>query len=67
MLERKAGTLVEVSCAASFKGNRIGWVVKKCTKDGGTIVFIADEDLPYHEFCIKETDYIQTVSKHANI
>jgi hypothetical protein len=41
-------------------------VLKKCVKDGGTIVYIPGEGLPYHEFCVKETDYIEPVKKNVS-
>lgn len=59
----KPGTLVKVQVAASFRDYKLGWVVKKCVKDGGTIVYIPGDDLPYHEYCVKETDFIEPVKK----
>jgi hypothetical protein len=62
----KNGTLVEVGVAASFKDHKLGWVVRKCIKDGGTIVYIPGDELPYHEYCVKETDFIMPVKKRGD-
>ena len=67
MIPIKTGTLVEVGVESSFKGHRLGWVVKKCNKDGGTIVYVAGDELPYHEVCVKETDFIQPVKKRDSV
>ena len=63
----KNGTLVEVGVAASFIGHKLGWVIKPCNKDGGTIVYIPGDDLPYHEYCVKENDFMEPVKKRGNL
>lgn len=63
----KAGTLVRVRAESAFRGDKLGWVVKKCPKDGGTIVYIPGDDLPYHEYCVKETDFIEAVKKRDDL
>lgn len=62
----KPGTLVTIQVASSFRDYKLGWVLRKCIKDGGTIVYIIDNDLPYHEVCVKETDFIEPVKKRGN-
>jgi hypothetical protein len=60
----KSGTLVKFK-TPDFKDYQLGWVVKRCVRDGGTIVYLPGNDLPYHEVCVKETDFIEPVKKDA--